>query len=64
MNSDENSPLSQENQNKELTSKQPGNLEEMVAASCFCKLRKSCPDKTSSECMQHRNIYQEFMCNR
>jgi hypothetical protein len=64
MNSEKNSPLTQEIQNKELTTKQPTSLEEMVANTCYCKLRKSCPDKTSSECMQHRNIYQEFMCNR
>lgn len=36
-------------------------LEEMVANTCFCKLRASCPDKTSAECMKHRNIYVEFM---
>ena len=36
-------------------------LEDMVAATCFCKLRTSCSDKNSAECMKHRNIYVEFM---
>ncbi len=37
------------------------NLEQLVANTCFCKLRETCSDKNSSECMQHRNIYVEFM---
>ncbi|HQS42904.1 MAG TPA: hypothetical protein PLJ70_00605 [Methylotenera sp.] len=36
-------------------------LEELVADTCFCKLREFCHDKNSAECMKHRNIYQEFM---
>lgn len=36
-------------------------LNDMVAMACFCKLREICIDKTSTECMKHRNIYQEFM---
>lgn len=45
----------------ELASKNnPETLEQMVANTCFCKLRETCPDKNSSECMRHRNIYAEF----
>lgn len=40
------------------------NLDEMVAMTCFCKLRETCVDKTSAACMKHRNIYQEFMLSR
>ena len=48
--------------NSEHTTTQPvTTLEAMVANTCFCKLRESCPDKSSSECMRERNIYQEFM---
>lgn len=39
-------------------------LEAMVANTCFCKLRESCTDKNSSECMRERNIYQEFMAGK
>jgi hypothetical protein len=39
-------------------------LEQMVANTCFCKLRTSCSDKNSSECMQHKNIYAEFMLQK
>lgn len=39
-------------------------LETLVATMCFCKLKRFCPDKNSSECMKHRNIYQEFMASR
>jgi hypothetical protein len=39
-------------------------LEQMVANTCFCKLRTSCSDKNSSECMQHTNIYAEFMLQK
>jgi hypothetical protein len=38
----------------------PTTLEQMVANACFCKLKETCPDKNSSECMRHRNIYAEF----
>lgn len=36
-------------------------LEQMVANTCFCKLREQCVDKSSIGCMKHCNIYQEFM---
>ncbi len=36
-------------------------LEQLVANTCFCKLRETCSDKNSSECMRNRNIYAEFM---
>lgn len=39
-------------------------LEQMVANTCFCKLRTSCSDKNSSDCMQHKNIYAEFMLQK
>jgi hypothetical protein len=39
-------------------------LEELFALSCFCKLREACPDKSSNECLKHRNIYQEFMMRK
>lgn len=42
----------------------PTTLEQMVANTCFCKLRETCPDKNSSECMRHRNIYAEFRENQ
>jgi hypothetical protein len=38
----------------------PTTLEQMVANTCFCKLKETCPDKNSNECMRHRNIYAEF----
>ncbi len=39
-------------------------IETLVATMCFCKLKRFCLDKNSSECMIHRNIYQEFMQSR
>ena len=36
-------------------------LEKMLANTCFCKLKEMCPDKNSSDCMRHHNIYDEFM---
>jgi hypothetical protein len=36
-------------------------LEETMAKTCFCKLRESCPDKNSIDCLKDRNIYKEFM---
>ena len=36
-------------------------LEQLVANTCFCKLRATCSDKNSSECLRHKNIYAEFM---
>lgn len=39
-------------------------LEQLVAKTCFCKLREHCEDKNSDECMRHRNIYAEFMLQK
>lgn len=39
-------------------------LEQMVANTCFCKLREHCADKNSATCMRHRNIYAEFMAQK
>lgn len=36
-------------------------LEQMLAKTCFCKLREFCDDKNSSECLRNKNIYDEFM---
>ena len=36
-------------------------LEELVAKSCACKLRTHCIDKTSPDCLKHRNLYAEAM---
>jgi len=36
-------------------------LEQTMGKTCFCKLRETCPDKTSSDCFKERNIYKEFM---
>jgi hypothetical protein len=41
--------------------KTPTTLEQMIANTCFCKLKEFCPDKNSAECMSHKNIYDEFM---
>jgi hypothetical protein len=41
--------------------KNPTTLEQMIANTCFCKLKEFCPDKNSAECMRHKNIYAEFM---
>ena len=46
--------------NKESNSS-PTNLDEMVATTCFSKLRETFNDKNSSQRMRHRNIYAEFM---
>ena len=40
---------------------QPTTLEGIVANTCFCKLRETCHDKHSSECMKERNIYRDFI---
>jgi hypothetical protein len=48
----------------DIKAHQATNLDEMVAMTCFCKLRETCVDKTSTACMKHRNIYQEFMLSR
>ena len=47
----------------QLTS-QATTLEQMVNNTCFCKLKEFCLDKNGSECMRHRNIYQEFMATK
>lgn len=39
-------------------------LEEMMATTCFCKLREKCHDKNSTECLKHRNLYAEAMLAR
>jgi hypothetical protein len=39
-------------------------LEQMVANTCFCKLRERCENKNSSACMRHRNIVAEFMAKK
>lgn len=36
-------------------------LAQMVAVTCFCKLRERCDDKDSTKCMRNRNIVGEFM---
>lgn len=46
-------------QNPEATT-----LEQMIANTCFCKLREFCTDKNSAECMRHENIYQAFMLQK
>jgi hypothetical protein len=48
----------QEKNNKVTT------LNEMVANTCFCKLRSMCYDKNSNECMRNRNIYADFMLKK
>lgn len=53
----------------EKNSAQTGNamllkLEQLVAESCACKLRTHCPDKTSPDCLKHRNMYAEAMLAR
>lgn len=32
-------------------------LEQVVADSCFCKLRETCPDKSAHDCLKDKNIY-------
>jgi hypothetical protein len=39
-------------------------LEQLVAKSCDCKLRTYCIDKTSPDCLKHRNLYAEAMLAR
>ena len=39
----------------------PTTLDEMLAKTCFCKLREFCNDKNSNECLRNKNIYDEFM---
>lgn len=39
-------------------------LEDMVANTCFCKLRERCEDKDGKYCMRHRNIVAEFMADK
>ena len=47
----------------QLTS-QATTLEQMVNNTCFGKLKEFCLDKNGSECLRHRNIYQEFMATK
>jgi hypothetical protein len=42
----------------------PVTLEQMVAKTCFCKLREYCEDKNGADCMLHKNIYAEFMAKK
>jgi len=46
---------------KKLDNGEATTLEQLVGNMCFCKLRETCSDKNSSECMRNRNIYAEFM---
>lgn len=39
-------------------------LDQMVANTCFCKLKSFCNDKSSNKCMQHKNHYQAFMVQK
>ena len=39
-------------------------LEEMMASTCFCKLREKCDDKNGAECLKRRNLYAESMLAR
>ena len=39
-------------------------LEEVMASTCFCKLREQCDDKSGAECLKHRNMYAEAMLAR
>jgi hypothetical protein len=39
-------------------------LEALAAETCFCKLREKCTDKTSPDCLKHRNMYAEAMLAR
>jgi hypothetical protein len=36
-------------------------LEKVIAKSCDCKLREKCLDKSSTDCLKHRNLYAEAM---
>jgi hypothetical protein len=47
--------------NKDTSDSAITTLTQLVENTCFCKLRETCSDKNSSECMRHRNIYAEFM---
>jgi hypothetical protein len=39
-------------------------LDALVNQMCFCKLREICEDKSSAECLKHRNLYAEFMLSK
>jgi hypothetical protein len=39
-------------------------LTQLVAHTCFCKLKATCADKNSPECLRHRNLYAEFMLQK
>jgi len=49
------------NQQSENSQSSLSLLEETIDKTCFCKLRETCCDKTSQECLKERNIYKEFM---
>ena len=53
--------MSQKEITSNLSASEVITLEQMVNNTCFCKLKEFCIDKNGSECMRHRNIYQEFM---
>jgi hypothetical protein len=53
--------MSQKEITSNLSTSEVTTLEQMVNNTCFCKLKEFCIDKNGSECMRHRNIYQEFM---
>ena len=58
--------MNEESMNKEMTNKENMDgtittLQQLVDNTCFCKLRETCSDKNSSECLRHKNIYAEFM---
>jgi hypothetical protein len=49
-----------------LNSNQPvlTSLEQMVAQTCFCKLRATCADKSGERCLANKNLYAEFMAEK
>ena len=56
--------LTDTSKNNELNAPTLNSIEKIITNTCFCKLRSFCPDKTSSNCLKHHNIYQEFMKNK
>jgi hypothetical protein len=56
--------MSQKEITSNLSASEVTTLEQMVNNTCFCKLKEFCVDKNGSECMRHRNIYQEFMATK
>lgn len=39
-------------------------LEQILAESCDCKLREKCLDKSSADCLKHRNLYAEAILSQ